>query len=277
MKCIDFSRTALLLILAAMASASCQKEAGTEPVYGTRFEKLLKTEQINAGGSTETKLFSYDNSGKLKEVKYQHSSSAASNYVETYYRNSAGQPDSIVLTRSAGFRRLSSQFYYTASGLYRYSIQRFVYHPAGAPAEEIQDSSIYAYAGNLVVQRTDYRSFTNGSAPVTMQRLFTYDAAGNLTQSITTTGSAHGLVYEYDTKTNPLPVERDLDYFGAAWYHDKRIINNPVKLSFRNAASGTVEPAMQSEYRYLSNGKPYYRKDTEIATSITATTYYYYD
>jgi hypothetical protein len=253
----------------------CKKDQPPETSYGTLFESLLKT-VTTTNGHTETRLFRYDAQNRLYEIEYQYSAQPGLIKKETWYRSANGLTDSIVLISSGTINNyVSSRFYYTPGGLYRYSIQRFNYDANN----NYLDSSVYVYSGSQQMQRTDYRQAITGGSVLVLSRTFTYDAAGNLA-SMRTQGSgiaATDIIYEYDNKVNPLPHTRDIDYFGPGWYHDRVLLNNPTRLTLLNVSPAGPLNTLQSQYRYLPNNKPYYRSDTDPGSGANSVTEYFYN
>lgn len=271
---IDFIKVTVLTLFTAFFFAECSKKE--EPVYGITFERLIKIEQGN-----ETKRFSYDNGGRLSKVTLENPTVLNKTQVETYYRDNTGRIDSIVCIVTGTYPSVqSSKFYYAPNGQYRYSIQRFSSYNSGQLSETI-DSSLYTYTNNLITQKLDYRTLNSaGVSTYTIQRNFTYDASGNLLSIINSGPGAlanTSYYYDYDTKINPLPFTRDLNYYGSFYYHDKTTINNEIRYTNKSTSTGVLNGGYNYEYKYLPNNKPYYKKSIRFDSTEIFDAYFYYN
>lgn len=252
---------------------SCGKEPPEES-QGTNFNLLLKTVTRNNVNSAEWTLhFTYGSSGQLMATKtdYTNLSSGEQEQTETFYRNGSGRLDSTVFVSigSGATLKTNNYFTYDAGGKLILSKQ---YNPA---VNQTKDSSLYIYAGNVLQRRDDYRSFNGGSFTLLRRGFYTFDASGNVIQTIfqwPMSNIVDTARFEYDTKVNPLPVDRLLFYWAPFFYADYRPLNNPT-LQFTNAAE-----SYSHEYSYTSNNKPLYRKSKVInSTNAFYETWYYYD
>jgi hypothetical protein len=271
----EFYKLGCLFFCSTLLFTNCSKKE--EPVYGITFERLIKIQQGN-----ETKSFSYDNAGRLSKVTLVNSTTS-NKYVETYYRDNTGRIDSIICIVTGQYPSVqSSKFYYAPNGQYRYSIQRFFSNGSGQPAETI-DSSIYTYANNLITQKRDFRTLNSaGVSTYQIQRNFTYDANGNLLSIVNAGPGAFANTsyhYEYDTKINPLPFTRDLNYYGSFYYYDRTTVNNEIRYTEKYTSGGnsSITGGYNYEYKYLPNNKPYYKKSIRFDSTEIFDAYFYYN
>jgi hypothetical protein len=255
--------------------AGCKKKDIVES-QGTNFNLLLKTVTKNhPSGETEI-LYRYDNLQRVTQTYLRSSgapgSGSRSPETETFYRNPAGRLDSAITTANVNNVSVFSQgimYRYNGSGQIINTISRFA---------AIKDSSVYTYSGNLLQQRTDYRSNAGNPYIPFMEVRFSFDASGNPTTIsylwLTAPGNTSYTI-SYDNRVNPLPIDRYFaGYWTPAFYTDFKYVNNPVSLT----ASPGGSNSFRDEYTYSANNKPLYRKRTTLTTpTTTEETWFYYD
>lgn len=266
-------RTCISLISMMLASfASCDKEPVNEN-QGINFNLLLKTVTKTSFSSAEWTLnFTYNNNNQVTATKTTYLNSGGTDQqTETFYRNISGRLDSSINISTGSGTTFITRTYltYDGSGKLIKSIQTL------EGVNRIKDSSLYFYSGNVLQERNDYRSLNGASYSLFRRGFYTFDASGNLTKAIfewplnNITDTAR---FEYDTKINPMPLDRLLFSWAPFFYNDYKPLNNPTLL-FSDAAE-----SFHNEYTYTMNDKPLYRKSKVIGASNSFyETWYYYD
>jgi hypothetical protein len=262
-------------LLAGLVFSSCKKENTTSESQGTNFTLLLKTvKTYNYSGERTTTLYTYNAGGKVTTITTKGSGISPGDYTntETFTRNAAGLPENIeLLAVSAGSTaRISTQNSFDLSGKTIRTIQQTNYN-----GQLLRDSSVYTYSGNILQQRTEYRSINGGPYSLLVTAKYQISGAGNLDRAIfvwTTPPSSDTLNFTYDDKINSLPIGReDNFYWTMLYYDDLKSAGNVTQFQSTGLNSYT------NEYRYSSNNKPLYRKTTYPGTANYDETYYYYD
>lgn len=253
--------------------SSCQQENDTPAEsQGTLYSNLLRTVTTsNYTGLKTTVNYNYNSSGKLTEIISEGINGGSANFLnrETFFRNASGQLDSALLAANSNGTGaiITTKNYFDGSGKIILSIQN-------GSTTGARDSCVYTYAGNILQQRTDYRSLNGGTYSLLRTGNYVFDAAGNLTRSVfswTTHPGNDTLRFSYDSKVNPLPLDRLTFYWAPLFYGDYSPANNISQAS--NPSNSTYT----TEYRYSANNKPVYRKTLYTGTGNYDETYYYYD
>jgi len=263
---------ALMVILFACRKGRVDKQTESQ---GTTFNHLLKTITTDkTTGAQRTVKYSYDGAGLIIQITTEASDvSGTSATTESFYRNAAGQLDSIGwIEKTGGIITSVSQvsFSYDANGSLVAS--RDFNQPGYPPF----DSSLYLYAGCILKTRLDYRNTGNNSYNLFLQVDYEFDGNGNMTQAIFQQFGNFQHVdtvsFQYDNKINPVPAGPLMFYLQPIYYNDYRAANNLTR-----AFSPDVDSYSFEGYTYSSNNKPLYRKEITTGGTGFAETYYYYD
>lgn len=262
-----------LVLLVSGGFISCDKEPVGES-QGTNFNLLLKTitkNNFNTGHATTH--FTYNNNNQLIALKYSHDyPSSAEEQTENFYRNNTGRLDSIVFGTISNGYPVTIKTFFTYDGLGKLvkSIQKNL-----AGTNLTTDSSIYVYSGNSLLQRIDYRSFNGGPFSLLRQGYYSFDGTGNLIRMIFQWPQSNIIDtarLEYDTKINPIPLDRLLGHWAPFFYDDYKPVNNPTLFLTE------ISESFSNEYTYAPNNKPLYRKSKVIGSANAYyETWFYYD
>ena len=261
-----------LTLVIACGFLSCDKEPPAES-QGTNFNLLLKTVTKSSFSSLEwTVNFTYNNSNQLTGTRTSYlNPSGTEQQTETFYRNISGRLDSCMNTSSGGGTSYITRTYLTYDGTGKL-IKSIQTREGG---NQFKDSSLYIYSGNTLQERNDYRSISGGAYFLLRRGFYTFDGAGNLTQAIfqwPIGNIVDTARFEYDSKINPIPLDRLIFAWAPLFYSDYKPLNNPTVL-LTNAAE-----SFNNEYTYTPNNKPLYRKSRVIgAANAFYETWYYYD
>jgi hypothetical protein len=276
-----------LLLLTVL---SCKKNSGAPAPesQGTNFNTLLKTVSRNFinGGLNITTHYKYNTSGLVIEIKreFSNNSGSADIQTDTYHRKANGQLDSIIYKnisnpQSSPFYNIyKTVFHYNTNGTIAYSLNKtkLTTYP--------EDSTIYVYQANRIVQRILFRKPSNSNTYIlTVTFNYDYDAVGNLTMLDVTWSSPAGsknCIYTYDNKPNALPVMAYENELYGQWINAfDDILTTPNNiLSRRSAQAGDWDWGNKDfEYRYSSNNKPLYQKIRHTGTADFYEVFFYYD
>ena len=261
-----------LTLMIACGFLSCDKESPAES-QGTNFNLLLKTVTKSSFSSLEwTVSFTYNNNNLTTASRTTYLNSGGTDQQsEKFYRTGSGRLDSSMNISSGSGATYITRTYltYDGSGKLSKSIQTM------EGSNQFKDSSLYTYSGNILQERYDYRSISGGAYTLLRRGFYTFDGAGNLTQAIfqwPIGNIVDTARFEYDTKINPMPLDRLLFYWAPFFYNDYKPINNPTLLFTDGAES------FNNEYTYTANNKPLYRKSKVIGSANAFyETWYYYD
>ena len=266
--------TAILFLFAGNA---CQKEILAVNNQGVKFDHLLKTVTKISPTHEITTEYTYNSSNQVAEIKTTDitSASGTETFTETYFRNTTGRLDSVLfIGNQSGVLHYKSStfFYYDVSG--KLVLSKYDFSDVTNPTRK--DSSLYTYSGNILQKRTDYRSFNAGiNYGLLIEAAYEFDAAGNVSKAVfdwaISPFTTDTLIFQYDTKANPIPKANVFFYWAPIFYNDYKTQNNLLLVAGNNQ-----DEHSSFDYQYAANNKPLYRKQTDPGNFIYET-YYFYD
>lgn len=262
-------------LLCILFFVACNKNKTPEQSQnqGKNFNRLLKTITTDkSSGGQRTVEYKYDTDGQVSTITTETiTTTGSSSTIEGFFRNSAGQLDSIGwVEKTNGIVSSTSQVYFIYNGSGQLTASRHV------NGNSLFDSSLYIYAGSALTQRLDYRNTSGSSFSLFLQVDYAFDGSGNMTQAIFQQFGpfAHTdtVTFHYDNKINPVPGGPNLFYLYPVYYNDYKSANNLTQ-----AYSVEIESYDYSGYTYSANNKPLYRREIPVGDTRFAETNYYYD
>lgn len=286
--------THFIILFAGVLFIGCKKkqEDILQEVRGTKFDLLTKTIDTYTDGKSVTD-YSYNGQNQLIQENSVRTFFDSTKWKvnNTWYRNPAGQPDSMKseFTYGTDPTGVQKQYYhYDASGALSYCI---LYRNIINPYSSI-DSCVYFYSGALVVKRLDYTSAltTILHNTLTHEMYYQYDGLNNIS-AITfvnydfSAGASPKkdtvtLSYNYDEKKNPyFQNESFYSYYVSLSFEDYASKNNIVQIMYNGKSVSNDKDIFSIQYNSAS--KP----DRLLVTSygvgstrpIIWTTDYYYN
>jgi hypothetical protein len=267
----------LLFFGVVLMAAACKKKEALPEQQGVNFKLLLKTvTKENINNIQTTVVYSYNSSKELVQTKTATTGGAGAvrgSETETFYRNAAGRLDSTVTTLDNNGTPL-----FAGKLIFSYDGGNQLIRSMYFGSTNINDSSVYTYAGGALRQRVSYRS-ANGN-PYTLQVTagYNFDISGNYNSILFTWPvgpRTDTMRFTYDARINSIPIERYYpSYWTSLFYTDYQPPNNFTSI---NGPDASYQSAIQ--YTYTGNNKPLYRKRTMVNYSPQQVyeTFYYYD
>lgn len=271
-------RTLIFSALATLSLISCQKEISLETGAvntggtgggtggtggGGTATGLINKVIINSPFDTTTIKFGYDNSQKLKtNTVFIQGMLSAGDFRRHISRDAQGRialvKDSSEMNGGVGWDTATTHIFYVGT------TSTVAYALSYYSTTEI-DSIVYTYSNNRITKASIYEKNNAGGRDLFEERIYTYDAAGNITNSKIYTATSGTLefetenIYTYDNKTSPFNYGAEAVVISAFGVIDmgEHVVgpNNPTKREEIDQQSG-ISDIGTSNYTYNTANKP---------------------